>query len=181
MKSISFLRNKRKSKLGVSIMIGYVLLVAFAVVIGAIVYNWMKSYVPTEKPECPEGVSLIIKEISCNESNLTINVKNNGRFELTGYFIRAANSTSQKIATIDLSPYADGIGGMIKFGGADNSLEPSGGINEDTRIFMLSKTPKINVTSIEIIPIRYEVINNKKVMEVCNNAKIKEEITCPSP
>ncbi len=157
-------------------MIGYVLLVTFAIIMGAIVYNWMKTYVPKDKIECPEGASLFITDVHCVDGtdNLSISLKNNGRFSLAGYFIRAANHSTQKIATIDLSGYGRGIGGMIKFEGPENSFGPS---ENETRVFKLNS--EVNVTSIEIIPIRYDSINNKKTLEVCNNIKIKENIICP--
>ena len=43
--------SSRMSKKGLSIMIGYVLLVTAAIVIGVVVYQWMKTYLPTEVPD----------------------------------------------------------------------------------------------------------------------------------
>ena len=52
-------------KRGITPMIGYVLLVSFAIVISTIVYIWMKTYAPAPSLECADGVSVMIKEISC--------------------------------------------------------------------------------------------------------------------
>ena len=75
-------RKKRLSKRGVSVVIGYVLLVSVAVVLGGVMYAWMKSYVPKESLDCPEGSALSIKSYVYNCSdpsriNLTI-VNNEG-------------------------------------------------------------------------------------------------------
>jgi hypothetical protein len=57
---------KKLNKKGISVMIGYVLLVSAAIIMGAITYNWMKIYVPTnEDLKCPDGISIAISEISC--------------------------------------------------------------------------------------------------------------------
>ena len=53
-----------KNKKGLSVMIGYVLLVTFAIIISAIVYQQIKTYLPTEDKVCPEGVSLFCHQSS---------------------------------------------------------------------------------------------------------------------
>jgi len=59
------LRKIQKKKKGVSIMIGYILLISMAAAISVFVYGWVKTYVPKDISECPDGTSLSIKEISC--------------------------------------------------------------------------------------------------------------------
>lgn len=154
-------------------MIGYVLLVAGAITMGIIVYQWMKTYVPSEKPECPEGISLYISEISLDGNSLTVILRNNGRFSVNGYFIRAANNSEAEIATIDISGYygdvGKGEGGMVIF---ENPFSPE---QTKTEVFDLSEFPG-NPVFIEIIPIRMEKVENKWVTQICVNAKVKEEI-----
>ena len=60
------LQMQTKDKRGISVMVGYVLLVTFAIIISVIVYNWMQSYVPQEDLECEDGVSLIIQKYNCD-------------------------------------------------------------------------------------------------------------------
>ena len=90
-------------------MIGYVLLITFAVIMGAIIYQWMKTYVPKDSLDCPDDVSVFIKDIACEGSagnfQLSLTLKNSGMFNIAGYFIHAANETGQELATIDLSQY----------------------------------------------------------------------------
>jgi hypothetical protein len=100
-------------KKGISIMVSYVLLIVFVIIIGAIVYQWLKTYVPAQALECPDGVSLFIKDadFDSSDSQLIITLRNNGRFNLAGYFIHATNDSNQTLPTIDLSGYLDNTEG----------------------------------------------------------------------
>ena len=100
--------KKIKSKLGVSIMIGYILLVSIAMIIGAVTYGWMKTYVPADEVKCVDGVSMYLKKISCvktpgsDEVTLEITLKNSGRFGIAAYYAYVSN-TADKTPTIDIS------------------------------------------------------------------------------
>lgn len=175
-----------KSKKGVSIIIGYVLLVTFAIVIGLIVFQWMKSYVPKEDLLCPDGVSIFIKNYACSSNILTINLKNNGKFDVGGYFIYATDSPNEELATIDLSKNNTDVSSRIKplgikFGRiaqiiAGNTFEPD---EEEIEIYNL--TGISNLFSIEIIPLRWQKEKNRNVIVSCKDAKISEIIKCDAP
>lgn len=165
---------KRKNKKGVSEMVGYVLLITLAVVMGVIAYNWMKTYIPREAGSCPDGVSIFIKEAALNESNsqLSLTLKNNGRFDIHGYFIYARNSSTQELATIDLSQYLNKSFGGIKVGNyikffslQDEILNPG---DEVTHIFNIPSN--LNLYSLSIIPTRFQEENNKEKFVSCGNA-----------
>ena len=167
------------NKKGVSIMIGYVLLITAAIVMGVIVYQWLRTYVPIEAPACSEEISVFMKRYSCDAGNeLTITIKNNGKFNLAGYFIHVSTNPTQEIATIDLSEYVTtgGIsaGGSVIFSaGSANSLQPN---KEFVSIFDLSATNLGQIHLIEIIPVRFQEIRNKLTFVSCGNAKIRENI-----
>ena len=95
----------QKNRKGISIMIGYIFLITITIVISTIVFQQLKTYIPTEKIECPEGVSIFLKEVTydCDINELNITLKNNGRFNIAGYFIAGADSPEKEIATINLS------------------------------------------------------------------------------
>ena len=49
---------------GVSIMIGYVLLISIAVALSTAVFFYLKLYLPDEKPDCYQDINLVIEGVS---------------------------------------------------------------------------------------------------------------------
>ena len=167
-----------KSKKGVSIMIGYVLLISFAIVMGIVVYNWMKSYVPSDSLQCPDGTGIFIKSYSYNETNLNVTLKNSGRFDLAGFFIHATNNSEQEVATLDISKNLTSKSSGMIWGNAvlfskensGNSFEPDA--DETYEFSNLTE----QIYSIEIIPIRFETIKNKIRTVSCSRSKVRQKI-----
>ena len=161
---------------GVSLMIGYVLLIVGAIVIGGLVYGWLKTYVPKEAVECPEGVSIFIQDLSCDsqqtEYKFDLSITNNGRFAVNGLYVRVAESDEQKIATTDISDKLSSGGnaqaGVILF---TQELEPG-----QTRQMEFNLNERVYL--VEATPIRYEIIENQNKLVTCGNAKVKEKIDC---
>ncbi|MEN7982125.1 MAG: hypothetical protein ABFQ65_01615 [Nanoarchaeota archaeon] len=182
MSVVKFSWNKK----GISIMIGYILLITSAVVMSAIVYQWMKSYVPKDAIDCPDGVSIFITDSTCtklldNTYELRINIRNNGRFDVGGYFIHATDREDQELAAVDLSDHfvtgGQVINNVISFipdvgGEVKNYFNPG----DDDRLGKFNYTKKLY--SIEVIPIRYQVMDNKKQLVSCGKAKIIENLNC---
>jgi len=172
--------KKRVSKKGLSVIIGYVLLITFGIIISVIVYNYLKSYVPSEALQCPEGVSIFLKEYSCTDNQLNITIKNNGKFNLEGYFIHATNSSNDSLATLNLAKYYanSSINVGLNTSSAvyfhvpvNDSLAPS----EDS--FNIFNLPT-GIYSIEIIPARFQKDGNTPRFVSCGSAKIREVLTC---
>ncbi len=170
----------KSSKKGVSVIIGYVLLITFVTVLGILIYNWMKTYVPSDELDCPEGISLFVQDYACSSNELNISLINTGRFSLGGYFIRATTSPTQQIATLDLSRnitenlaklYPTGV----RFGiiGSENSLGP-----DEEELDKYDLTNLGVIYSVEITPIRWQVEKGKKRLVSCKNVKVKEIIKC---
>jgi hypothetical protein len=173
--------SRAKPKKGMSVIIGYVLLVTFAIILGVIVFQWMKSYVPKPELTCPDGVSIFIKDYSCNSNILILDLENNGKFDVGGYFIYGTDSPTEELATIDLSKNNTDSNARlkplgIKFG---NFILPGNTLVPDK-----DETDKYNITgisnlySIEILPLRWQKENNRNVLVSCTDAKIKEVIKC---
>ena len=167
-----------KNKKAISIMVGYVLLVAFGIAMGIIVYGYLKTYTPSDTISCPTGVSIFIRSTSCGGGELNISLKNNGKFDLAGYLIKGANSSDQEVATIDLSEFL--IEGGYKVGKAilmDKRNQNKFKIKEK----MGSKFSGIStdLTKIEIIPVRWQKDENGKIKFVsCGDSKVSEELNC---
>ncbi len=166
-------------KRGVSVVIGYVLLISFAVVMGIIVYNWMKSYVPREDLKCPEDTSIFIQEYNCTTQQLNLSLKNNGKFNIGGFYIRVTNTPKSELATIDISQNITQGGepltpNGVKTIGNQNSFMPN---DEELFVFNVSNVyPKIY--SVEIVPIKWQEQGRKKRIVGCTNAKIIERLEC---
>jgi hypothetical protein len=172
---------KPKKKKAVSAIVGYVLLVTLGIVMAGIVYGYLKTYVPKDALQCPDGTSLFLKDYQCANGSLNVTLKNNGRFFLAGFSIHGANDTNQKIATINL------VAGFINSSDkqarniqdsyilfnlvANNTMSPG---YDATYYFNYTQTPKI----LELTPVRFETYNNKERFAVCGNAKTTQEITC---
>lgn len=169
-------------KKGVSVMVSYVLLIVFVIIIGALVYQWLKTYVPAQALECPDGVSLFIKEANFDpsDSQLIITLRNNGRFNLAGYFIHATNSSDQELPTIDLSGYLNKTKGPgIIFGNSvlflatgDNFFHPG-----SERSYFFDIPSSIGEPYfIRITPTRFQDVNEKQRFVSCGDARVGELI-----
>ena len=102
---IKKIKSKIKSKKAVSLMVSYVLLIVIALALASVIYSWAKvksNFLPQE--ECPEDVSIIIKDYSCNNTIKVISlyIENKGLFNINGFFIRASDNESI-IASIPLN------------------------------------------------------------------------------
>ncbi|MBA7615527.1 hypothetical protein ES703_22808 [subsurface metagenome] len=172
-RKVSFAGKKK----GVSVMVSYVLLIVFVIIIGALVYQWLKSYVPAQALECPDGVSIFIKEANFDpfDSRLIVTLRNNGRFSLAGYFIHATNSSDQELPTIDLSGYLNKTKGPgIIFGNSvlflatgDNFFHPG---SERSYFFDLPSSIG-EPYSIRITPTRFQDVNEKQRFVSCSDAR----------
>ena len=169
------LKNKRRNRKGISIMIGYILLITTAIIISTIVFQWAKTYIQTDPIECPDGVSISIKKsiYNCENKELNLTLKNNGRFNIGGYLIHATTSPSQELASESLSEYTElGEGkGAVIFVPLGNIMKPN---NEIKSVFDLNNLNFSQIYSVEIIPILHQ--DGKRVN--CADARIKEKLSC---
>jgi len=170
----------KKNKKGISVMIGYVLLVTFAIVMAAGIYTWMKTYVPTDIYSCPEGTSIFIKDYTCTNESMTITLKNNGRFDLAGIFIHASNQSGADIATYDLSSglLEGGINlqnSIIFVAGSTNTMAPG---NENGVIINLSSSLSGTPYLLEIIPVRFQEEKGRIRFVSCGNSQVAQDLSC---
>lgn len=176
--------NKKK-KMAVSEMIGYILLITFAIVIAAVVYSWLKTYIPKEGIKCPDEVSIYISEYDSSvPGKLNLTLKNNGQFSVGGIFIYYSTNETQEIAVNDLSknimPPNQYLNPGVRFLGADeNNFKP--GDNDKEIIFNIANLRDAKnlsverIYAVEIIPIRWQSEGTKKPAPVsCANAKTKK-------
>ena len=177
-----------KDKRGLSVIIGYVLLIVISIVMSVIVYQWLKTYVPKDIATCPDGTSMFIKVVNynCTTGVLTVTVANTGRFGIDGYFIRASNKSDEELATIDISSnlitaspeerLVKISGSEIRFSNYENSLSPEDTGNINSNAFNVLSYGRIY--KIEVIPARIQEADNQKKLVMCGNVKAEEKLTC---
>ena len=177
---------KRNRKRGLSVVIGYVLLIAISIVMSIVVYAWLKDRVPIDIIKCSEGTSIFIKDLvyTCTPGAETLNItlKNNGKFSVNGYFITVSNNPDPEILpTIDISS-------RIKLGGnvtgnsvvfnylIYNYLTPSEPTNVRMSSFNVSGYGRLY--KVRITPSRIEEEENKRRNVICSNAIVEEALAC---
>ncbi|MCX6750828.1 MAG: hypothetical protein NTZ83_05200 [Candidatus Pacearchaeota archaeon] len=173
----------RKSKKGVSVIVGYVLLITFSVFLGAIVYKFLVTLPPREGLNCPDTTSLLIESYNydCDSKILTLNIVNNGKFNVGGYFIYGADSPNLTVGNTELSQLnmADDskltpLG--VKFGSftAKNSLKPN---DEETDYYNLTSINR-QIFLVQIVPIRWQTQNRKMNLVSCQDAIVRKGVEC---
>ena len=175
--------NKKK-KMAVSELIGYILLITFAIVIAGVVYAWLKTYVPKEGLACPDGVSIYVSDYNFDKSlkELSLTLKNNGQFSVGGIYIYYSTNENEEIAPNDLSKFVPKIRqlnpGIILGTAGKNNFEP-GGEDEILTFDISGLTGKIY--AVEITPIRWQEEKNKVRIVSCTNAKTKKILNLSLP
>jgi len=167
---------------GLSVVIGYVLLVTFGIVLSVVVYGYLKTYVPSEIDECPSGVSVSVADYDydCVSNELNLTLKNNGLFNVNGYYIYATNNSEAVLATKSIAENfnnassEDGvsINGVVYFSLAiTDDFEP---LETRMQIFDLDE----RVYSIEIVPARFQTDDGIQKFVGCGESSIEEVLVC---
>ena len=168
--------DQKRQKKAVSTIIGYILLITFALVIAGAVYQWLKTYVPKEGLKCPDEVSLYVSDYAFDATlnELSLTLKNNGHFGIGGIFIYYSTSSSQEIASYDLSEKIKSGENFLNPGIAlgmvgKNEFEPE----ENDKKIIFDTTGINYIYAVEITPIRWQEEKNKIQPVSCANAKTK--------
>ncbi len=182
------LQNKR----AVSEVIGYVLLVAITLSIAAIVFVSLKTFVPKDTVQCPEGITLTLSDNSCTYTDATgstqvqlnLNFTNTGRFSIDGYFIRASSGSEPDLIIHPLDSFfvafdtGERVENKIAFTPIAEGLKPNG--KQHHRFVITgSENQELLVKKIgiiEIIPYQNSEQEDKPI--ICGNARVLERITC---
>jgi flagellin-like protein len=164
-----------KNRKGISEIIGYVLMIALAVVMAGLVYSWLKFYVskPVSEQFCPDGTSLIVSDYNCTDKIVSLTLRNQGRFTIDGMIARISNKSGSEIAVYPLtqSIYNE-FGIEIKLTKISfvPALEPG---NETTELFNYSDYG--NIQFLEVEPSKGTDKYGNVIL--CDNAIIKFPIS----
>ncbi|MEA3329719.1 MAG: hypothetical protein U9Q06_03165 [Nanoarchaeota archaeon] len=90
------------NKKAVSVIIGYVILILIVMMVAGGVYVLLDNYyMPVQKDICPDGVSLIIRDVECSSlDDVQITFENKGLFDVDGAYIKVSDKDN-------LAPYLD--------------------------------------------------------------------------
>ena len=159
-------------------------MIAVSIVMSILVYQWLKTYVPSDTLACPSGTSVFIQDISydCTAKTLSVTLQNNGKFSVAGFFVYGSTSSdSESLATIDLSSklISGGTlnGNSVLYEESENGLTPESPNDVKTVVFDISAYGS-TLTGIEIIPLRFQEEDNKNRIVSCSDAEIKESLVC---
>ncbi len=170
------------NKKGLSTMIGYVLLVGIVITMSAVVYVWLKSYVPSQQDlDCPDGVSMFATNVRCISSGeeyiVNLTIVNDGRFSLGGYLVSGV-AEGEEIATRDLVDEIPLINsenqiwlypGVVYTPVKQNVLQPGDRKNSSLKI-----TDK-EIAALVITPLRW---SDKGSLITCAKNRFREELNC---
>jgi len=160
---------KIQNKRGVSEMIAYVILIAIAIGLAIAVFSWLKDYANiTPKIDCKPGTSIILGDYNCSAEGrtFTVNIKNNGMFDVNGIFMMVGNN-SQRQPTTRLTAVGEGQGGSSGYYiGKIN-------VSENQTISFLKS---YSLNEIQIVQIQPFILDAKRKKILCEQGIIKENL-----
>lgn len=150
-----------KNKKGISELISYVLLITLALAMAGGVYAYLRFYAENPLPEeqC-DGISVAIVEYSCQDGEMTITIKNTGRFTCS-----AKVKLYDKDGWVIVEEDVPGLDGNIL-----KELQLEGPEITATKIIGYSA----DVVKIEVIPFKFD--HDEHYTKFCPEAKIVQEI-----
>ena len=159
----------------VSIMVGYVLLIAIAVSLSTAVFFYLKLYLPDERPECDVDIKLTIDSATCkwnqpinpNSVIIRLNVTNRGLFKIEGAYVKIGDY--DRAFRDDLNPTL-ALASLCN--GNSAVLNPG---EKFCEVFPYNLVP-IKVQELSVQPIVW--IDNKPIL--CPDAIASKTITCTS-
>ncbi len=161
----------QKNKRGISLMVSYVLLVVIAIALGALVYSYLKHYLPSDKAECSDDISITATEVSCDRrsdtASLSVKLYNSGLFNISGVYLRFADAGKSVRLQIPANK-----GHELFF----QPLSP-GGLSRQT----LPVTDLIDSSSEDYILEIQPAIFSDRTLIPCQNAVITQPVTCIEP
>jgi hypothetical protein len=157
-----------QNKKGVSLMISYALLIVITIALGALVYAYLKFYLPSDKTECPEDMSLRALNIVCisdgQHATLSMDLYNAGLFNVSGVYLRFG--ASERTVRLQIPENK----GQELF---DYPLAPGSAY---TKTYVLNSLLEPSVSNY-ILEIQPAIFAEKSTIP-CTNAIITQPVTC---
>ena len=164
-----------KNKKAISVIIGYVLLIVLALSMSLIVYSWLKKHTLAQEQECPDTISILLSDYSCDSSSKTINLtlKNTGLFNINGVIIKVAND-SNRLPVYYMEYQSENTGELVVNQDYGKLLFPNNFTASSGELILnFDYSNQTTIKKIDIIPLYL----NKRDMLICSNKKISQEIS----
>ena len=154
----------QQNKKAISEIVSYVLLIVIAVSVSTLVFTFLKSYIPKgEKPECPEGISISIKNYTCQNTQLGLSFYNTGRFTIDAVYVRVAEEGRD--VKFWINPESTGDNFYI-------NITPQMSVSKE---YSTTRIQEAGNYELELLP---AVKNEKGYLAACNKAIVTQTITC---
>jgi hypothetical protein len=168
----SLLQNKKC----ISEIVGYVLLVVIAMGLSVLVYFYLEGLTPRDKLECPEGISLILRDNVCDAitQNLRLEFYNNGLFGIDGVYVKLGKEG--KTIKTNLNDPEDETNNSFYI-----PLSPRKELAQNYNLAFFDNNKGVELFenySVEIQPAVAK--KNEKYLTVCEDSTISQKITCSS-
>lgn len=155
------------NKKGISNIIGYVILIGITISLSILVYNWLSFYVQEDTtPKCPDGISISIEDYSCSPYEMSIKLKNRGRFSIDGYVMKVHDDINAEIGMYEVSTTLFSSEGL-----SDGKFKPE---NIYHKTEDLTSLDLYQITLLEIQPIYFSAKNS---IIYCPEV-IRKKVTC---
>ncbi|MFH1501308.1 MAG: hypothetical protein ABIE22_05190 [archaeon] len=163
-------------KKGVSLIVAYVLLIVIALSLSAVVYAWLRGYLPSYGGECPDEAAVVVIDYDCSSPgfpNINITLRNQGRFSVGGFLVKGGNSSTSLAIypLVDIDHYFEETPGMFYV----HDFKPGVEISQGFDYRNLNRIDKV-----EIQPFMYDDTDPSKDPVLCERAVVVQSIeSCP--
>ena len=90
-------KRLNRDKKAISIIVSYVLLITLVLALAGGTYAFLKLYAqnPLPEEECPDGVSIVLEDYSCENGKIDITLRNRGRYDVTLVTLNIINESGR--------------------------------------------------------------------------------------
>jgi flagellin-like protein len=162
-------------KRAVSEILSYVLLIAITVSVGISMYYWLVYFAnPSPPPDCDEGSSIILTNLDKQPTRLTLEITNNGYFNVSGFILTVGENINREPVDNLLPNDGAGIAG-IEYTYFNRPLAPGESINSSFAA-RYKGGRDADIMNIKIIQIQPFILYKGRIKIMCSQSVIKQNV-----
>ena len=152
-------------------MLSYVILIAFAILMGGVVYASLK-LVANVKPvaNCEEGTAVFIANYQCTPTSLNFSIQNNGRFSVGGVVFSVGDSRERTPIMPIQSVLAENRKYEKGFYNFNNTLAPG------ESVIATLEPLSVTYTQLQRIRVQPFIVDKDRNVIICENAVIMQNL-----